>query len=154
MCNRICIAVLTVLILWYPLSAAEPDGELKIYRYDINTETEVTGTLNDVHEAHWYDAKEPNLLATLKTDDDSSLIVDLGMKSLYKQDIENGQRATILGSRFEVDAQSHLLARTVKVENSTTVRVRDARGVPHWLDHGSRIHRQSFHYRMNRMRRR
>ncbi len=148
------IAVLAVLVFWHPLSAAESDGELKIYRYDIETETEVTGTLNDVHEAHWYDAKETNLLATMTLDDGSSLIVDLGMTSLYENEIENGRRATILGSRFQVDEQPHLLARTVKLENSPTVRVRNARGVPHWLDHSNRIHRQSFHYRMNRMRRR
>ncbi len=147
------IAVFAVLVLWHPLSAGESDGELKIYRYDVDTETEVKGTLTDIHEVHWYDAKEANLLANMTLDDGSSLVVDLGMKSLYEKEVENGQRVTILGSTFQVDEQPHLLARTVKLEDST-IRVRNARGVPHWLDHANRIHRQSFHYRMNRMRRR
>lgn len=148
------IAVFTVLVLWLPLSAAEPDGKLKIYRYDINTETEITGKLTDIHEVHWYDAESPNLLAIMTLDDGASLVVDLGMRSLYEKEIENGRRATILGSRFQLDEQPHLLARTVKLEDSSPIRVRNARGIPHWLNHSNRIHRQSFHYRMNRMRRR
>ena len=149
------VFIATVMVYTTTGLVAEDNHELKIYKYDFETETEIQATVTEIREAHWYEAERSNLLATVELADKSKLTVDLGMQDLYETEIANGSQIKVLGSKLEIDGQPHMLARQVKLEDNTVIRVRNMRGVPFWLTGpGKQNMRRNFHYRMSRMRRR
>jgi hypothetical protein len=110
-------------------------------RYDVKTETTITGTVESVENITGTGGRGRHGMGgthlVVKTEKDS-VAVHVGPTAYLAEKgitLAKGDRLEILGSRITVDTEAVLIARQIK-KGDTTWTLRDASGRPAWSGRG------------------
>lgn len=117
------------LMLAIPLALAQKQSGKK---YNISTETKVTGTVDDVKEVQEGNEKETHLV--LKTDSGMVEVCLCPARFLSELDMnfQKGDKLEVTGSKVkEENGETELLAREI-VKGDNTLVLRDKQGGPVW----------------------
>ncbi|MBN2431332.1 MAG: hypothetical protein JXQ27_07645 [Acidobacteria bacterium] len=125
-----------------------------ILKYDQDTVREVSGAIQEIRAANWYDGDQTNYLVRVVAEDHYEIWVDAGLESLYEVDLQPGQRFWATGSLVEHGDTTYLLASKVAVGGGQNVEVRGDDGVPMWIKSqrmkNSQMRMKRFHYQRGR----
>ena len=118
-------------------------------KYNENSIVEITGVMTVITKENWYFQDKENLVAQVESDRGQTWLVDIGPVDQFPSLPESGQRISARGSQVEYNGKAYLLSNRVSIESGKWMELRDERGVPTWLEKGSK---SKFYHRMNRMR--
>jgi hypothetical protein len=112
----------------YPLSGQTPP-----HFYNVDKETRIEGTVQDILMEPRYEARAPFLVVILEEKDTRRKIsVEVSPAWFFKEDIHKGERLRVVGSVYGPgEGLVNVIAREVQCRGRT-ITVRDKRGFPTW----------------------
>ncbi|MGP0075028.1 MAG: hypothetical protein ACLPWF_24215 [Bryobacteraceae bacterium] len=126
------LAATCALILAQPPTGAMKMGQgMKMTRYDISTETTITGTVQDVLQPHMGRMMGTHLIVKTATE---TIEVHVGPSNFVASEgftFAKGESVQILGSRVTIDGKEALISREV-TKDGKTLTLRDKTGRPLW----------------------
>jgi len=108
-------------------------GQTPPHFYNVDKETRVEGTVEDILMEPRYEARAPFLVVILEEKDTRRRIsVEVSPAWFFKEDIHKGERLKVVGSLYgSGEGIVNLIAREVQCRGRT-ITVRDKRGFPTW----------------------
>jgi len=108
-------------------------GQTPPHFYNVDKETRIEGTVEDILMEPRYEARAPFLVVILEEKDTRRRIsVEVSPAWFFKEDIHKGERIKVVGSLYgSGEGIVNLIAREVQCRGRT-ITVRDKRGFPTW----------------------
>jgi hypothetical protein len=125
-------AVLAFLLLVLPAWAQHGRHTPQGHFYNVDTERTVDGTIREVvFEQRYGERSRFLILVTEEKGTGKVFHVELGPSWYFKHELHKGENVEVIGSYYEEDEISHVIARRLQAGNKT-FRLRDDRGFPEW----------------------
>ena len=122
-----------LLLALFASAEGQSSGQRPPRFYDVDKETKIEGTVQDILMESRYEARAPFLVVLLEEKDTRRKItIEVSPAWFFKEDIHKGERLKVVGSLYDSAAGTvNLIAREVQCRGRTTT-VRDKRGFPSW----------------------
>ena len=109
-----------------------PGGPQPGHFYNLDTERQVEGVIQEVLFESKYENTAPFLVVVLKESGTSVIYrVEVSPAWFFDYDLHQGEPAKVTGSFYSKDASSYLIARKLQAGGETFL-LRDSRGFPNW----------------------
>jgi len=129
------IAALAGALLLAAFASAEGQvsGQTLPHFYDVDKETKIEGTVQDILMEPRYETRAPFLVVVLEEKDTKRRVtIEISPAWFFKEDIHKGERLKVVGSLYgSGEGSVNLIAREVQCRGRT-ISVRDKRGFPNW----------------------
>lgn len=136
---------ITALFLLFTAAVLPAQQKKHFKYYQVNRETEISGTLQHIHREPCYHNRT-FIILTMSFSDNRSLRIEAAPEWFFKLNLKKGDLLTVRGSLFSDNRKNLLIARWIRSGQSEQ-HLRDSTGFPLWQ--GGR-HRGSGRRKRNR----